>query len=109
MKQGIVFHPKSRYAKVCEDVMLVNPPGVVAQHSHTIERGSLTPKANGTAEDLGTLSIGTTSSVSTSKEEDLSSNDTGLPTLQIGTVSEESSQVESGLSLTTSSQQVAQP
>ena len=60
MKAGIMFHPKSQYAKVCADVMLVNPPGVVGQHTHSLE--SITPKvevqANGTAEDLGTFSIG---------------------------------------------------
>ena len=36
MKAGIMFHPQSPYAKVCADVMLVNPPGVVAQHSHEL-------------------------------------------------------------------------
>ena len=60
MKAGIMFHPKSQYAKVCADVMLINPPGVVGQHTHSLE--SITPKvevqANGTAEDLGTFSIG---------------------------------------------------
>ena len=60
MKAGIMFHPKSQYAKVCADVMLVNPPGVVGQHTHSLQ--SVTPKvevkANGTAEDLGTFSIG---------------------------------------------------
>ena len=60
MKAGIMFHPKSQYAKVCADVMLINPPGVVGQHTHSLE--SVTPKvevtANGTAEDLGTFSIG---------------------------------------------------
>ena len=60
MKAGVMFHPKSQYAKVCADVMLVNPPGVVGQHTHSLE--SITPKievtANGTAEDLGTFSIG---------------------------------------------------
>ena len=60
MKAGVMFHPKSQYAKVCADVMLVNPPGVVGQHTHSLE--SVTPKvevqANGTAEDLGTFSIG---------------------------------------------------
>ena len=60
MKAGIMFHPKSQYAKVCADVMLINPPGVVGQHTHSLE--SVTPKvevtANGTAKDLGTFSIG---------------------------------------------------
>ncbi len=36
MKSGIMFHPKSPYASVCADVMLVNPPGVVAQHTHAL-------------------------------------------------------------------------
>ena len=36
MKAGIVFHPKSPYAKVCADVILVNPPGVVGQHTHSV-------------------------------------------------------------------------
>ena len=38
MKEGIVFVPGSRYAKVCEDVMLVNPPGVVAEHTHVLSQ-----------------------------------------------------------------------
>ena len=32
-----MFHPKSPYYAVCADVVLVNPPGVVADHSHTLE------------------------------------------------------------------------
>ena len=35
-KQGIVFHPKSPYYSVCADVMLINPPGVVGEHNHSI-------------------------------------------------------------------------
>ena len=35
-KDGIMFHPKSPYASVCADVMLVNPAGVVAPHQHNI-------------------------------------------------------------------------
>ena len=31
-----MFHPKSPYHSVCADVMLVNPVGVVAPHSHQI-------------------------------------------------------------------------
>ena len=60
MKAGIMFHPKSPYYKVCADVVLVNAPGVVADHSHTITP-NLPPikiEANGTAEDLKTISIG---------------------------------------------------
>ena len=60
MKAGIMFHPKSPYHKVCADVVLVNAPGVVADHSHTITP-NLPPikiEANGTAEDLNSVSIG---------------------------------------------------
>ena len=35
-KEGIVFHPNSPYYAVCADVMLINPPGVVGEHTHTI-------------------------------------------------------------------------
>ena len=35
-KEGIVFHPKSPYYSVCSDVMLINPPGVVGPHKHSI-------------------------------------------------------------------------
>jgi len=40
MKAGIVFHPSSPYHAVCADVMLVNPPGVVGQHTHSIDVSS---------------------------------------------------------------------
>ena len=50
-KQGIVFHPKSPYYSVCADVMLINPPGVIGPHNH-----SITP--NGDASDLKEVSIG---------------------------------------------------
>ena len=36
MKSGIMFHPNSPYYAVCADVVLVNPPGVVGEHTHTI-------------------------------------------------------------------------
>ena len=61
MKAGIMFHPKSPYYKVCADVVLVNAPGVVADHSHTITP-NLPPikiEANGTASDLKTFEIKT--------------------------------------------------
>ena len=43
--------------------MLVNPPGVVGQHVHKIEKPEI-PVSTGTSTSLGTFSIGT------SKEED---------------------------------------
>nr|BAR24725.1 gp165 [uncultured Mediterranean phage uvMED] len=39
MKDGVMFHPDSPYASICADVVLVNPPGVVAPHTHTITYG----------------------------------------------------------------------
>ena len=59
MKAGIMFHPKSPYYKVCSDVVLVNPPGVVAEHNHTIEHKPLpTTLPTGDASDLKEISIG---------------------------------------------------
>ena len=40
MKAGIIFKPGTEYAKVCADVMLINPPGVVANHTHEIKTKS---------------------------------------------------------------------
>jgi len=72
-----MFHPKSPYASVCADVVLVQPVGVVTPHMHNLKPN--TPKEeviveppkeevktqikvevppNGTAKDLGTFSIG---------------------------------------------------
>ena len=36
MKAGIMFHKKSPYFKVCADVVLVNPPGTLPNHVHSI-------------------------------------------------------------------------
>ena len=57
-KAGIYFHPKSPYASVCADVMLVNPAGVVAPHMHSLTSNEIKVNANGTAKDLGSFSIG---------------------------------------------------
>ena len=64
-KAGIMFHPKSPYYTVCADVMLVQPAGVVTPHMHSLGTNEIEvepPKkevqANGSAEDLGTFSIG---------------------------------------------------
>ena len=55
MKEGIMFHPKSPYHSVCADVVLVNPPGVVENHTHEI---STKPPISKNASDLKTISIG---------------------------------------------------
>ena len=63
-KAGIMFHPKSPYYSVCADVMLVQPAGVVTPHMHSLNTNKVEPpkkvEANGTAEDLKTISIGNT-------------------------------------------------
>ena len=57
-KQGIYFHPKSPYYKVCADVVVTNPGGVIPPHRHTIPSVSV-PNAmpespvSSRAEDLG--------------------------------------------------------
>jgi len=58
MKQGIYFHPKSPYYKVCADVVVTNPGGVIPPHVHSIpsvSRPSSTPESpvSSRAEDLG--------------------------------------------------------
>ena len=56
MKAGIMFHKNSPYFKVCADVVLVNPPGTLPNHTHTIQ--TITPPANGNASNLKDISIG---------------------------------------------------
>jgi hypothetical protein len=55
MKAGIIFKPGTEYAKVCADVMLINPPGVVANHTHKIP---VKPPISTDASVLKTISIG---------------------------------------------------
>ena len=57
-KQGIYFHPKSPYYKVCADVIVTNPGGVIPPHRHSIpsaSRPSSEPVSplSSRAEDLG--------------------------------------------------------
>ena len=55
MKAGIMFHKNSPYFAVCADVVLVNPPGTLPNHSHSITPN---PLATGDASSLNTISIG---------------------------------------------------
>ena len=57
MKAGIIFRPGTEYAKICADVQLINPPGVVQNHVHEITPNPVI-EVNGTASDLKTMSIG---------------------------------------------------
>jgi len=54
MKQGIMFHPKSPYYKVCADVVVNNPPGHTHPHYHTIPSvSSSSGTQNATPEQRG--------------------------------------------------------
>ena len=55
MKAGIMFHKNSPYFAVCADVVLVNPPNTLPNHSHTITPN---PLPTGNASDLKEVSIG---------------------------------------------------
>ena len=55
MKAGIVFHPQSQYAAVCADVKLINPPGTLPDHTHSIKAN---PPVTNDASSLKTISIG---------------------------------------------------
>ena len=55
MKAGVMFHPKSPFHAVCADVVLVNPPGVVEQHTHEI---TTNPPVSNDASVLKEISIG---------------------------------------------------
>jgi len=57
MKAGIMFHKNSPYHKVCADVVLVNPPNTLPNHSHTIPPVKHV-HANGDASVLKEISIG---------------------------------------------------
>ena len=49
MKEGVMFHPKSPYSKICADVILVNPPGVLPPHKHSIPTSSKTAETSAVA------------------------------------------------------------
>ncbi len=73
MQKGIMFHPKSPYAAICADVIVSTPPGTIIPHSHdfprpTFQEDSVEQPANGTAEDIGSLSVGNSTSLSTSAQ-----------------------------------------
>jgi len=53
-KQGIYFHPKSPYYKVCADVVVTNPGGVIPQHVHEIPQptSSSSPSQTSTLQSL---------------------------------------------------------
>ena len=49
MKEGVMFHPNSPYSKICADVVLTNPPGVLPPHIHSIPTSSKTAETSDAA------------------------------------------------------------
>lgn len=49
MKEGVMFHPKSPYSRICADVVLTNPPGVLPPHIHSISTSSKSVETSGAA------------------------------------------------------------
>jgi hypothetical protein len=45
--KGITFHPKSPYRSICADVVLVNPPGTLPPHTHSIPTSAKTAETSG--------------------------------------------------------------
>ena len=59
MKAGIMFHKNSPYFAVCADVVLVNPPGTLPDHTHSITPNPKPPIVTSDASVLKEISIGT--------------------------------------------------
>ena len=87
MKAGIMFHPKSPYYSVCADVMLVQPPGVIAPHQHSLKSSSPQSSSEVSSDSSQNLS-----------QEDPSSLDTDSSESQKKSDGKESDQASSGSS-----------
>ena len=66
LKKGVMFHPDSPYAKICSDIVLVNPPGVLPPHIHEI------PKVEATDEEQESPDSGPAEPVSAQREKQAS-------------------------------------
>ena len=97
MKAGIMFHPKSPYASVCADVMLVQPPNVIVPHQHSLTTSSPQPSSSVSSSDQTLL------------EASPSSPDTDLPVSQKQLDGKESDQASSGFFRWPFSRQVSPP
>ena len=95
MQSGIMFHPKSPYASVCADVMLVQPPNVIVPHQHSLKTSS--PSSE------------TSSSDQTSEVASPSSPDTDSSESQKQSDGKESDQASSGFSRWSFSRGVLRP
>ena len=67
-KQGIYFHPKSPYYKVCADVVVTNPGGVIPPHRHSIPSSS-SGRQNATPSQRGSSGAALLGAPLTTKQE----------------------------------------
>ena len=96
VKLGVSFHPQSPYAKICADIVVKNPHGIIPQHAHTIPASSsLTPLSLGSFPSEEAFSpskkvpsvsfpVKTESSQSTSSPQVLQSLKEDLPAASLG-------------------------
>jgi len=92
MKAGIMFHPKSPYATVCADVILVQPPGKLAAHSHDLPR----PLFENSSQTLSSPSPSSDAALQNLSPTTPSSSDIRSSEVQIESDDKESSQASSG-------------
>ena len=85
MKAGIMFHPKSPYASVCADVMLVQPPNVIVPHQHSLTPSSPQSSSESSSSDQ-TSEVASPSSPDTDSSESQKKSD-GKESSQASSVS----------------------
>ena len=49
---GVSFHPSSSSFKICEDIVVTNPHGVIPQHQHSISLPSSSEEVNLSSDDI---------------------------------------------------------
>ena len=104
MKEGIMFHPKSPYATICADVVVVTPPGKILPHSHDLPQLNL-------SSETPSSSVSQDSSAASQNLSPVtpSSHDTHSSEVQIESDDKESSQASSGWLRWPFSRQASQP
>ena len=96
MKQGIMFHPKSPYASICADVVVVTPPGKILPHSHDLPQLNLSSPETPSSLIPSSSSQGSSAASQNLSPTSLSSPDNGSSEVQIESDGKESSQASSG-------------
>jgi hypothetical protein len=115
MKQGIMFHPKSPYASICADVMVVTPPGKILPHSHDLPQLNLSSSQIPSSPSVSSSqTLSSSSQDSDAASQSLSptvpsSPDTRLPESQPESDDKVSSQVKTGFFRSLFSRRASQP